>query len=276
MTKNKTKAYQHRCGSRRRLGTIYLLLTASTAAAAAAAATTTSAATTLEGSSAISSTATRTTTSRRKRSYSDLLDRDYNKNHQNHNKKNNNDHQDHSYHFDHHQRSNRKKYGYDDRGQLQTDETKPIRDRVLNPRHKSGIYKFLDKNESLPYTTLGDVWLCLLFALGWTMWLLSSRHSQQPATSMFDTQDSRKVMGNVLQVSLGEDNLGTGKYSLLIIEKRHTQIFCDTVLRSFVIRSPLTTDPTVFERQTHQTFFVVYCHRHGFLFSRDPCIPCRH
>ena len=98
--------------------------------------------------------------------------------------------------------------------------------RHLGHPHKNGIYKFLDKNETLPYSTIGDVWLCLAFALGWTVWLLSlltQQHQGQSGVdtnsstmihySEFDTNESRKVMGNVLQVSLGEDNLGTGTFS---------------------------------------------------------------
>ena len=98
--------------------------------------------------------------------------------------------------------------------------------RHLGHPHKNGIYKFLDKNETLPYSTIGDVWLCLAFALGWTVWLLSLLTQQQQGQSgvdansstmihysEFDTNESRKVMGNVLQVSLGEDNLGTGTFS---------------------------------------------------------------
>jgi hypothetical protein len=76
--------------------------------------------------------------------------------------------------------------------------------------HESRYYQFLndDVQSTLPPSTLSDVWLCLACALGWTLWLVNLRQAQQPL--LFEQRDSRKVMGHVLQISLGEDNLGTG------------------------------------------------------------------
>jgi len=82
--------------------------------------------------------------------------------------------------------------------------------RGLGRRRKSRYYEFLDGNNrsnSTP-TTLSDVWLCLACALGWSIWLVSTR--QPPHQLIFEQQDSSKAMGHVLQVSLGEDILGTG------------------------------------------------------------------
>jgi hypothetical protein len=53
-----------------------------------------------------------------------------------------------------------------------------------------------------------DVWLCLACALGWACWFVG--YLRPPDRLVFETRDSKKVWGNVLQLTLGEDNLGTG------------------------------------------------------------------
>lgn len=92
----------------------------------------------------------------------------------------------------------------------QTAENRQVDDnpRKLNPHHKSRYYEFLNDNSRTNNTTLMDVWLCLACALGWSCWFLSSM--QPPDRLIFETRDSKKIMGHVLQVTLGEDNLGTG------------------------------------------------------------------
>jgi hypothetical protein len=74
--------------------------------------------------------------------------------------------------------------------------------------HKSRYYEFLNDEAKSKHTTLMDVWLCLACALGWTCWFVSTM--QPPDRLVFETRDSQKVMGHVLQLTLGEDNLGTG------------------------------------------------------------------
>jgi hypothetical protein len=72
-------------------------------------------------------------------------------------------------------------------------------------------YNYNDESD-IHYATLSDIWLCLACALGWSVWLVSTRAQSQEeaALSEFDIQDSQRVMGHVLQVSLGEDADGTG------------------------------------------------------------------
>ena len=63
------------------------------------------------------------------------------------------------------------------------------------------------------YAKLSDIWLCLACALGWTVWLVSNTKGPLQTNSsdcVFDQQACRKVMGHVLQVSVGEDADGTG------------------------------------------------------------------
>jgi hypothetical protein len=58
----------------------------------------------------------------------------------------------------------------------------------------------------------------LACALGWTVWWVSNTRQQvdplheydDPVVGMVDQQDSKRVMGHVLQISLGEDADGTG------------------------------------------------------------------
>jgi len=79
-------------------------------------------------------------------------------------------------------------------------------------RGKSQRYEFLDENgrgRSSKPPSLSDIWLCMACALGWCVWLVSARQPPQGLEN-FEEQDSAKVMGHVLQVSLGEDILGTG------------------------------------------------------------------
>lgn len=83
-----------------------------------------------------------------------------------------------------------------------------VEQRELHHR-KGRYYEFLnDDSRNHSASSLSDVWLCLACALGWTLWLVNLRQTQQPL--VFEKRDSRKVMGHVLQVTLGEDNLGTG------------------------------------------------------------------
>ena len=57
------------------------------------------------------------------------------------------------------------------------------------------------------YTQLSDVFLCLAMALGWTVWMLSSLVRSELWRYQ---KDSVLVRGNVLEVSVEEDSLGTG------------------------------------------------------------------
>lgn len=76
-------------------------------------------------------------------------------------------------------------------------------------RGKSQYYEFLDGNgHNNSKTTLTDIWLCMACALGWSIWLVGAL--QPPQELVFEQQESSKAMGHVLQVSLGEDILGTG------------------------------------------------------------------
>jgi hypothetical protein len=77
-----------------------------------------------------------------------------------------------------------------------------------NRNRKSLYYEFLDGDGRTSTTSLSDVWLCLACALGWSIWLVSTK--QPPQELIFEQQESSKAMGHVLQVSLGEDVLGTG------------------------------------------------------------------
>ena len=85
---------------------------------------------------------------------------------------------------------------------------KEQRERELNQRNNNRYYELFDSSQSNSKTTLLDVWLCLACALGWSIWLISSK--QPPQELVFEQQESAKAMGHVLQVSLGEDSLGTG------------------------------------------------------------------
>jgi hypothetical protein len=80
--------------------------------------------------------------------------------------------------------------------------------RFLNPHHKSRYYDFLNDDSRAKNTSLMDVWLCLACAMGWACWFVSSL--RPPDRLVYETRESKKVWGNVLQVTLGEDNLGTG------------------------------------------------------------------
>ncbi|KAL3940604.1 MAG: hypothetical protein SGBAC_004888 [Bacillariaceae sp.] len=68
----------------------------------------------------------------------------------------------------------------------------------------------LYESNPLGETELSDVWLCLACALGWSVWLLSSKKQAKVEPSIFDRKESIKVTGNVLEVTLGEDADGTG------------------------------------------------------------------
>eukprot|EP00536_Pseudo-nitzschia_multiseries_P008257 jgi/Psemu1/325124/estExt_fgenesh1_pg.C_2080004 len=99
--------------------------------------------------------------------------------------------------------------------QQQQQEEEQEQRQLKNRGHKSSYYQFQESNgnsnsngnNNTP-TTLSDVWLCLACALGWSIWLVSTR--QPPQQLIFEQEDSSKAMGHVLQVSLGEDILGTG------------------------------------------------------------------
>ena len=64
--------------------------------------------------------------------------------------------------------------------------------------------------------SLADVWLCYAFALGWSMWFLSSFLNTD--LMRFAESDSVLVHGNVREVSIEDDSLGTGipTYNALI------------------------------------------------------------
>ena len=87
------------------------------------------------------------------------------------------------------------------------------RQRELNNNHnrrrRQYYYEFLQGDEQTNTTTsLLDVWLCLACALGWSIWLISAM--QPPQELVFEQRETARAMGHVLQVSLGEDSLGTG------------------------------------------------------------------
>lgn len=95
------------------------------------------------------------------------------------------------------------------------------RDLRRYDHYKSGSayqYKNYRNKKSDVYSSLADIWLCLACALGWTVWLVSTMRSQSNVDAgmmgmgsiMFEEKESREVIGNVLQVSLGEDPDGTG------------------------------------------------------------------
>ncbi len=78
-----------------------------------------------------------------------------------------------------------------------------------NRRKSQYYYEYLDNDAQTNTTTsLLDVWLCLACALGWSIWLISAM--QPPQQLVFEQRETAKAMGHVLQVSLGEDTLGTG------------------------------------------------------------------
>ena len=60
------------------------------------------------------------------------------------------------------------------------------------------------------YSSLSDVWLCLACALGWTVWMLSSTRPEYAEMLRYQNESSKKVLGHVLQSSLGQDLDGTG------------------------------------------------------------------
>jgi hypothetical protein len=66
------------------------------------------------------------------------------------------------------------------------------------------------RSSSSKYAELADLWLCLACALGWTVWLVSSRKQSEPEPIIYDLEESIQVTGNVLEVKLGEDADGTG------------------------------------------------------------------
>jgi hypothetical protein len=83
--------------------------------------------------------------------------------------------------------------------------------------YKSGSGKqyknYRNRNET-SYSSLTDIWLCLACAMGWTVWLVSVTRSYSTnsgvGSSLFEEKESKQVIGNVLQVTLGEDPDGTG------------------------------------------------------------------
>ena len=63
------------------------------------------------------------------------------------------------------------------------------------------------------YAELSDIWLCLACALGWAIWLVNTRQSllkTELESTIFDQEESTRVVGNVLSVSVGQDADGTG------------------------------------------------------------------
>lgn len=92
-------------------------------------------------------------------------------------------------------------------------QQKRARDLRRYDHYNSGsAYEYRSRNGPPSYSTLADIWLCLACALGWTVWLVGATRSQNPmeSASVFESQDSKTVHGNVLQVTLGEDADGTG------------------------------------------------------------------
>jgi hypothetical protein len=75
-------------------------------------------------------------------------------------------------------------------------------------------YKNYRNKKQIVYSNLADIWLCLACAVGWTVWLVSATRSQTTnsgiGSTLFDEKESKQVIGNVLQVTLGEDPDGTG------------------------------------------------------------------
>jgi hypothetical protein len=87
------------------------------------------------------------------------------------------------------------------------------RDLRRYDHYNSGTaYKYQrDRNQRANiYSSLSDIWLCLACALGWTVWLVSATRKSQVEPSVYDSQESKKIHGNVLQVTLGQDPDGTG------------------------------------------------------------------
>jgi hypothetical protein len=62
-------------------------------------------------------------------------------------------------------------------------------------------------NQNTVYARISDVWLCLACALGWSVWLVSTRYENSELEPF--QRDSQRVTGHVLQVTVGEDSDGT-------------------------------------------------------------------
>jgi hypothetical protein len=60
------------------------------------------------------------------------------------------------------------------------------------------------------FATLSDVWLCMACALGWAVWFVSSTRPEHSELLRYQTESSHRVIGHVLQVSVGHDPDGTG------------------------------------------------------------------
>jgi hypothetical protein len=85
------------------------------------------------------------------------------------------------------------------------------RDLRRYDHYKSGsAYNYQRNRNQTVYSSLSDIWLCLACAVGWTVWLISATSTSQVEPSIYESQDSKKIHGNVLQVTLGEDPDGTG------------------------------------------------------------------
>jgi hypothetical protein len=67
----------------------------------------------------------------------------------------------------------------------------------------------LKRSKRQIHSKIGDVFLCMGCALGWTVWLISTRRDD-PEIWRFQHLSTKKVMGHVIDVTLGEDADGTG------------------------------------------------------------------
>ena len=106
-------------------------------------------------------------------------------------------------------------------------------------------YEYSAELDSTTYSTLSDIWLCLACALGWSVWLVSTRAQSQEESpaSDFDAQNTKKVMGHVLQVSLGEDADGTGipVYHALV----DYVVYCENTNNNSCLGNDMLEDPEV-------------------------------
>lgn len=114
----------------------------------------------------------------------------------------------------------RRRHNYHDGYYTQGDET---------------LHEFDARTTRQAEATLADVWLCYAFALGWSVWFLSSFLNTD--LMRFAESESVLVHGNVREVSIEEDSLGTGipTYHALIdyIIKRQTDAARIQVRKSF-------------------------------------------
>ena len=94
------------------------------------------------------------------------------------------------------------------------------RPRYLSEYHRHHYDHYRSGTYAMEYdyapSSISDIWVCLACALGWMVWFVSVTHRSKhdvnttDKTSIFDHEESKTVMGHVLQVTLGEDLDGAG------------------------------------------------------------------